>query len=1186
MLGGELGPYRIEREIGSGGMGVVYLADSPDGPIALKVVHPHLVDSAGFLDRFLREARIGRQVVHPNVVRTLDSGAIDGHHFLVMEYVEGQTLRGLLREMETVPEQLCRHIGREVAKGLDAIHASGAVHRDLKPENVLITGDHVVKVMDLGIARETDEEFRLSRTGVFVGSIHYAAPEQFEHHGDVIDGRADLHALGLILYELATGAHPYPGDEMPLVIRRILSGEPRRLGEKDPQLTAFFEEVVHRLLAKDPADRFGDARSLLDVLVEGEDSRWWHERELAIRARTKRPLRRIRIPRETAVYGREREIAELRSIYDAAKEGEGRVVLIEGEAGIGKSRLVDELIGRLLGDGEDLNFLYGSYPPSGAATASGAFSRAYREQFGNEGSEPWLADTPALVPAFDALVEELPPPPGTEPLTRESLQTCFVQSTRALASERPTVVLIDDLHFAPEEGRALFTALGMGVPGHRVLLVGTTRRGTSRTWLADLDRHEHAHRISVPRLGPKDLMLLLTDTFQSEKLALDLAGRIAVKSDGNPFFVFEIIRGLREGRFITQHEDGVWSSMGAISKIDLPSSVTDLVNARVADLDEEDRNLLDVASCVGFEFDPMVVGDVLGVGQIPLMRRLAQIEKKHRLVRSAGRRFVFDHHQVQEALYEAMPILLREPYHEAVADAVEARSGAAEREPKELDGGLATDLCGHLLKAGRGDRAVRYLDAALDHLKELCLNDHSVQLATTALEIEGLLEGERRAKLLLRVANRLDLLGRRAGQEAACREAEGIALEINDPALVARAARARGLVHFRVSDLDAAEEAFRRAIDAASAAGDGKAEVAATASLGNLLRTRGRTEEALEHFERSLALAKRIGYRQGEAAATGSLALVASVRGRYEEAIGHNEKYLALAREIGDRRGVASATGNLANVLKSEGRLDEALAHTERSIELFRAIGSRQGEAVATGSLGADAWSRGRLADALSYFEQYLELSREIGDRYGEAIALVNLGPLLASLARPEDGRERLHAALAICREIGVARFEGYALTGLGGIAATLAEEEEAERRHREGLEKLRQAGDSDGIGSALASLGGLLADRGRKREAIETLGECVALGRPESLVLGRCHLARLGSSDPEEAAATAEEHDATLGAPTRLEVRWLLYRATMDPRHLEEARRHLEALLERSPESCRPRMRTEVPLYRHIDTA
>ena len=612
-----LGPYRIDRKLGSGGMGTVYAAAGPEGVVALKVVHSHLLDTGDSIQRFEREVAIGRTVDHPNVVRTFAGGEEDGHHYMAMEYVEGQTLDGLLADLERVPEELCRHIGREVCRGLAAIHAAGAIHRDVKPGNVLITPEHVVKIMDLGVALSIEDTLRLSQTGAFLGSVSYAAPEQFEGGGKDLDGRVDLHALGLVLYELACASNPYAAADISQTVSKVLYEEPRRLGEINPQLSPFFEEVVHCLLAKNRDERFSSGEDLLAVLEAGEESDWWYERARALQLTTHRPIRRIRIPRETEVYGRDDEIAKLRELYARAATGEGNVVLIEGEAGIGKSRLVDELIGRLQSEGEDLNFLFGSYPPGGAATAEGGFSSAYREQFGGAGSAAYLPENQILVPAFDALLRGEGAPPGVQSLRKGSLQTCFVRATQALAAERMTIVLIEDLHFAPEEGRALFSSLAMSVPGHRVLLVGTARPGVSEDWLSDLTRLEQTSLLPLLRLGPKDLVNLLQDTLRSAQLARELGNQIAIKSDGNPFFVFEILRGLREGQFITESEDGTWVGTKVFNEIQIPSSVLDLVNARVSGLTEDERNLLDMAACWGFEFDPVVVGNALGLPRIP-----------------------------------------------------------------------------------------------------------------------------------------------------------------------------------------------------------------------------------------------------------------------------------------------------------------------------------------------------------------------------------------------------------------------------------------------------------------------------------------------------------------------------------------------------------------------------------------
>ena len=211
MIGQQVGPYAIDAELGSGGMGIVYKATGPDGPVALKVVHPHLLSSPGFFKRFLREAEVGRKVVHENVVRTFDFDAlvVDDKqvNFLVMEYVEGRSLRELLDELGTVPETLLRELAVQIAAGLDAIHAAGIIHRDLKPENVLITNDYQVRIMDLGVARLQEASLSLTHEGQFAGSVLYAAPEQFT--SEKVGPPVDLYALGVLLYELATGENPF-----------------------------------------------------------------------------------------------------------------------------------------------------------------------------------------------------------------------------------------------------------------------------------------------------------------------------------------------------------------------------------------------------------------------------------------------------------------------------------------------------------------------------------------------------------------------------------------------------------------------------------------------------------------------------------------------------------------------------------------------------------------------------------------------------------------------------------------------------------------------------------------------------------------------------------------------------------------------------------------------------------------
>ncbi|MHC4974795.1 MAG: protein kinase domain-containing protein [Planctomycetota bacterium] len=1186
MEGKELGAYRIQAELGSGGMGKVYKALDDNGDtVALKIVHPHLLEAPGFFKRFLREAEAGRRIEHPNVVRTLDVDATvldDRHyHYLVMEYVEGQTLSELLGELERVPEVLCRHIGREVAVALEAIHAAGVVHRDLKPENVLITPDQAIKVMDLSVASLADEAMRLSQHSQFVGSLFYAAPEQFLMAE--VDGRADYYALGLILYELATGQNPLGGETFAEAMQRALNETPRPAAEIHPQLSPFLEELLKALLEKESDRRPSGVR---EILERGEDSTWWKERVTAIRLETQRPLRRIRIPRETALCGREEELALLRRLYEAASAGQAKVALIEGEAGIGKTRLVDEFVARLRQDGEDVHFLFGSYPHGGTPAAAGAFSEAYREQFGTAGSSAYLSATPLLVPAFDALLNGEPPPRGEEPLNGESLQTAFVHATRALAAEKTTVVLAEDLNGAPEEGRALFARLALAAPGHRVLLLGTARPGLPEEWRASFQRQEHATLLSLARLGPKDLTSLLVDAFRSERLAEELGFRIAQKSDGNPFFVFEIIRGLREGQYLARADDGTWVRSRVIETIEIPDTVRQLIQARIAELTEEDREVLDVAACLGFEFDPLLIGTVLSLSDIPLLRRLGHLEQKHRLVRAVGRRFVFDHHQVQESIYEGLSELLRERYHAAVADALERREEAV----GEPDGALAYELCDHSLRGAENERASRYLEAALRYLEQSWRNEQAVKLTERALEVPGLVAGDRRVNVLMRRAERLRLLGRRAAQRDALDEALALVDQEADPLPRARVRIGLGILETDVSRYDAAEEAIQEACALARSADDRELEARALTNLGLVFDGLGRYADALAVAEQAQAVFRELELRDEEASAAGNIANVHRGRGRFEEARRGHERCRDAFEELGNRQSLAASHSNLGVDLHHLGRFEEARRNHDRSRQLARDVGDRRGEARAVYNLAVLDIELGDPARARQRFDEYAAIAQELGDRHALARSWGGRGVVLQELGLAGEAQREQERSLAAARELGAARGEGYALHNLARLAQERGELEEAQRLVDEALAVRRRIGQREATAESLLLLGTLAADRGDLESARARVAEARALAdelnHGETIVLATARALRLDGGDAEAASNTMSTYETRVSHKARMEIRFLLWQATKDRAHLEEAHRLLSHLIDHSPDDCRETMVENVTLHREIQRA
>ena len=247
--------YEVEREIGRGGMGVVYLASDPqlNRSVALKLLHPRATCDSQARERFLREARAASALDHPNIRTIYDIGETPrGELFMAMAYHEGETAADRLRREGAFPIEFAVEVTRQVADALDCAHRAGVIHRDIKPSNLLLTTSGPVKILDFGIARVLGAA-RLTQSGDMLGTPAYMAPEQLL--GKPADERTDLWALGVALYEMITARTPFAG-ETGAVLRAIVHEEPAPLEVFRPEAPIRVLRVVRRLLRKDPAARF------------------------------------------------------------------------------------------------------------------------------------------------------------------------------------------------------------------------------------------------------------------------------------------------------------------------------------------------------------------------------------------------------------------------------------------------------------------------------------------------------------------------------------------------------------------------------------------------------------------------------------------------------------------------------------------------------------------------------------------------------------------------------------------------------------------------------------------------------------------------------------------------------------------------------------------------------------------
>jgi hypothetical protein len=254
------GEYRLMGPLGRGGMASVYKAERRGEIVAIKRPLPAFLEEPEFLERFLREAEIGRTLNHPNIVRILERGEVEGVPFFTMELVPGETLQARIQREGAMEARLAARTIVQVAEALDFAHLKGVVHRDLKPSNVMVLPDGTTKVMDYGIARARRFE-GLTVTGSFLGSPEYVAPEAIE--GRDTDARSDLYSLGVVFYEALTGRRPFVADTPFAVLRKHLTEPPASLAAVRPGVPAALERIVLRLLAKEPDQRYAGAEELV-----------------------------------------------------------------------------------------------------------------------------------------------------------------------------------------------------------------------------------------------------------------------------------------------------------------------------------------------------------------------------------------------------------------------------------------------------------------------------------------------------------------------------------------------------------------------------------------------------------------------------------------------------------------------------------------------------------------------------------------------------------------------------------------------------------------------------------------------------------------------------------------------------------------------------------------------------------
>jgi len=1056
LAGIQLGHYRVHARIAIGGMGEVYLAQDVrlGRLVALKLLPQTFFEDTDRLKRFEREARAASALNHPNIVTIYEIGKAEQGPFIAMELVEGKTLREIIQERPPISTVL--QIARQMAAALRVAHAAGIVHRDIKPENVIVRSDGYAKVFDFGLAKMSDRGLQQhlytqssdshastevsvnTNPGMILGTIVYMSPEQAR--AETIGSSTDIFSLGVVMYELATGQHPFKRQSQVDTLHMITSQQPLSPSRLDPEVPRALDNLILQMLNKESKLRptASEVETTLSGLVD------------------KNADVRIDLASETPhTVGRQKERTQLQDAFLSMTSGRGVIYCIAGEPGIGKTTLVEDFLRDLSGQSRNYILARGRCSERLAGTeAYLPLLDALEALVRGDGGESIVRAMKLVAPTWYSLML----PTGAVTFSSEETSLKAVSQERmkrelgALMEEvsrlRPLVLFIDDLHWADVSTVDFFPYLASKFDSLQVMIVATYRPSelflTKHPFMQvklELQTRGNCKEIHLEFLNREDVDDYLKLEFPAHKFPEQFSALIHNRTEGSPLFMVELLKYLRDQKTIVLGDLG-WKLTQSVFEIErhLPESVRSMVQKKVDQLSADDHRLLAVASVQGYEFDSAVIAKVLSVDPVEIEERLEHLDRVHSFVRLAREQelpdltltlhYRFVHVLYQNALYQSLTPGRRSSLSATVAQAIESFVGDQARiVASELaflwevarDFRRASDY--FLLAAKNAARVFANQEAielarrgltSLEKLpdtperaqKELTLHitlgvplmaikgygaSEVAQSYTRARELSQRLKESPRAFLIVAglwayYMIRAELTTARELAEQCLRLAEQV------PTFLVQAHWMMENTLLHLGDLELAQDYSEKGIafydpkhhrSYASRYGH-DLNVARLSHSARTLWLLGYPDLSLKRVEEALNFAEKLAHRPSKAFALFLASYIHECRGEWMMTQRRAQAAIAISRELELANWPTWSSIMLGRALTEQGKTHEGIALILESLAELRLMGSEISRAHFLALLAESLQKEGRTQEAFSCIHEALEASDQSNERYYE----------------------------------------------------------------------------------------------------------------------------------------------------------------------------------------------------------
>jgi len=966
--GARIGSYVFMREIGSGGMARVLLAKDPDGGlVALKVLRKSRFKTG--LVRFRREFRALSRINHPNVIRVESYGDMHGHPYIAMEFVDGPDLHSLIRNFRGWEAEKrwrrTEEILIDLCRALSAIHRRGLVHRDLKPSNVLITRDGVCKLTDFGIVKDLDPAHDPQLSTTLVGTWAYASPEQIT--GNPLDHRSDLYSLGVILFAQLTGKRPFVANDMAgyLALHRDRPAPaPRDVNTAVPE---HLDEICTRLLQKLPRDRYQSAQEIL-YRLEAEE---------------RQPLPSRSDGWIPPLVGRDLEVEAITDAVAGLTASRGGLLVLEGDDGAGKSRLLSIAIDRA----RDLGIPFHRGEFRSEAPTFSVMVGIVRQVLADLGGRAPLT-LGALLDAWQG--DEAP---------REAQHAVYDGAREALAltlEDGPRLIVLDDLHEANPRELHLLSFLARTLMGNEPLplLVIASLRPKASAAADALAAGEglgiEPREMEVGALSREDLAALVFDLVGDSLGARLLAHRLHRETEGNAYFVTEFLRSLLSQGVVLRPTEvegervlGIDSDEIVTGHLEIPIGVRQMMKTRLDAIADADRRVLEVLAVEARDVDLDVLLDVLDVEEEGVLDSLDRLLAAGIVRETRAGDTVYHavtHRKFADVVYRDLHAERRAWLHRKVAAAMELHYA---NQPAALE------VVGeHYRRAGDAGRAYRYLVAAAKRLADRSL----MQEAWDLTEKAGTLEDSAMADL-----TPVDFRSFR-----------------RDHLTV------RATVLFNRAEWSDAEKTWRAVLALAEEDGDARTACEARLRLATVLRRRSRNDDSRAFAELALEASRRLHYRQGVAEALHGMAALAYSEGNLDECerLANEGLLVAQGSQLADRR--AELLLALTAGQATRGHLAAATSGLTEAEGIFRELRMKRPRCLALSNLAELLSWQGEPLQARQRAHIAVALSRELDFKHGRALATRAMSAAALDLGLLEEAANGLSEALALARGIDI----------------------------------------------------------------------------------------------------------------------------------------------------------------------